>query len=49
MSIKMCEYNYCFLPLLHVVLRVVNLVVTLLVLADISPTAFLADLFFCLT
>ena len=49
MSIKMCEKNYCFLPLLHVVLGVVNLVVTLLALADISSTAFLADLVFCLT
>ena len=33
---------------LHVVLGVVNLLVTLLALADNSPTAFLADLVFCL-
>ena len=39
---------YFFLPFLHAVLGVVNLLVTLLALADNSPTAFLADLVFCL-
>ena len=43
------DTNYYFLPpFLHVVLRVVNLLVTLLALADNSPTAILADLAFCL-
>ena len=39
---------YFFPPFLHVDLGVVNLLVTLLTLADNSPTAFLADLVFCL-
>ena len=39
---------YFFPPFLHAVLGVVNLLVTLLALADNSPTAFLADLVFCL-
>ena len=41
--------SYYFFPFLHVVLGVVNLVVTLLALDDNSPTAFLADLVFCFT
>ena len=38
---------YFFPPFLHVVLGVVNLLVTLLALADNSSTALLADLVFC--
>ena len=39
------NYNF-FPPFLHAVLGVVNILVTLLALADTSPTAFSADLVF---